>query len=170
MPKKESVTVQPSIQEQITAASLMYNEKDSVMIRNKKVCLRWINGHATEKVTRIMLSKEERTADGYPVSEGKIACKCAAALRLNGYWKIRLAWWALWRWYYYVRQYQEFELIPLIDLAQKKTPVLPYFYLTTSLTALKETRMNMTREEMAREKKTAQSPTPQEQSAVKDGR
>lgn len=168
----DDVVGQPTLEQQMAATRMIYDEPDTVELRGRKIKMRWINGHATEKVTRVMLAGERRSADGYPLSEGMVVCKCAAALRLNGYWKIRMLWWAVWRWYYYVRQYSEFELLPLIAMAQKKTPVLPYYQAITSLTVLKETRMNMTRQEVEREQKRMKAPsaTRQERSGDSDGK
>ena len=56
-------------------------------------------------------------------------------------------WWALWRWYFYVRQYSEAELLPLIELSKKKVPLETYLTATIYLTAMKDTVMQMTRKE-----------------------
>mgnify|MGYP000113932552 FL=1 len=47
--------------------------------------------------------------------------KCAAAIVLNGYWKILFFYWFLWRWFFYVMQYSDEELLPLIETGKKST-------------------------------------------------
>lgn len=141
---------QPNVSQERELASVMYNERDEYQLRGKTLTMSWLRGSATDKLTRIMLKKERFAKDGFPLDENKVACKCAAAIRLNGYWKILFFWWILWRWYFYIKQYSEFELMPMVELAQKKTPVKEYFELTTLLTGLKETKMMMTRKELER--------------------
>ena len=82
--------------------------------------------------------------------ENKVVCKCAALMRLNGYWGIKLLYWWLWRWYYYVKQYNESELGEFIAECKKKVPVMDYLMCTTLLTAMMDTKKQMNRAEVNR--------------------
>lgn len=75
--------------------------------------------------------------------------KCLAAARLNGYFKIKLFWSILWRWYAYVRAYTDIELTQAVSLIKKKTDVALAVYSinTTLLIGMRETIMKMNREE-----------------------
>lgn len=80
--------------------------------------------------------------------EDKIVCKATALLRLNSWWKIKFFYWLLWRWYFYIREYNEAELIPYIEECKKKLPVEGYYGAIILLTAMKTTKMQMTRAEV----------------------
>ena len=75
--------------------------------------------------------------------------KCLAAARLNGYFKIKLFWSILWRWYAYVRAYTDIELTQAVSLIKKKADVAMAVYSinTTLLIGMRETIMKMNREE-----------------------
>ena len=115
---------------------------DIVYVRGKKVRVKWMRNYAIRKVTDILLGDHGH--------ENMVNCKCAAAMVLNGYWSIKLCWWLLWRWYYYVKQYRDSELSELIEVGKKKVDVESYYLTTTYLTAMKDTMMAMTRKEVER--------------------
>lgn len=134
---KKKVT-QPDAAAERELDSIIRDGADFAELRGRRVKVRWLGYFAIRKLSEVMVdSKDERS----------VACKCAAAIRLNGYWGIRLWWWALWRWYFYVRQYSEAELLPLIELSKKKVPLETYLTATIYLTAMKDTVMQMTRKE-----------------------
>lgn len=134
--------IQPNDEEQRELLSVMLNNVDYCELRGKKIGLRWTTGETLKKITSVMLDKEG--------DESKVSCKCAAAIILRGWFKIKLFYWLLWRWFYYVKGYGDHELKPLIELAQKKTPVTQYYEVMTLLTGLKITKEIMTREEVQR--------------------
>lgn len=82
--------------------------------------------------------------------ENKVVCKCAALMRLNGYWAIKLLYWFVWRWFYYVKQYSEGDLGEYIAECKKKVPVMDYLMCTTLLTAMMDTKKQMNRAEVNR--------------------
>lgn len=136
---KEKGTTQPTEQDERTLNSVIENEADIVELRGKKVKVRWLGYFALRKMTKVML---DEGAD-----EQSVLCKSVAAIKLNGYWKIKFLWWALWRWYFYVKQYTEKELLPIVECAKKKVPLESYLTATILLTAMKDTAMQMTRKE-----------------------
>lgn len=133
---------QPTNDEQRDLLNVMINGIDYCELRGKKIGLRWTTGETLKKITSVMLDK-----DG---DESKVSCKCAAAIILRGWFKMKMFYWILWRWFYFVKGYGDHELKPLIELAQKKTPVTQYYEVMTLLTGLKITKEIMTREEVQR--------------------
>ena len=115
------------------------NKADVVSLRRKRIKLRYLCYEAMSKVTDVMLNSDK--------NDLSVPCKCAAAIRLNGYWKIKLFWWVTWRWYYYVRQYRNDEIEELIETGKKKVPLKSYLKNTILLTAMKDTIMQMSTEE-----------------------
>lgn len=133
---------QPSVDEQKIYNSVVSNKKSKVLVRGKVWNVGWKHHVSLRKVTDILLEDKG--------SEGKIVCKCAAALRLDNWWKIPLFFWFLWRYYYYIKCYTEEDLLPYIEECKKKVPVEKYFGCIMLLTAMKDTMMMMTREEVNR--------------------
>ena len=141
MARKTKAPTQPTIEDERLLESVVDNEKDYVTIRGRCIGFRDLNGWGLHKLSKVMVK------DGG--DELAIGCKCLAAARLNGYFKIKFFWWILWRWYAYIRAYTDIELAPAIDLIKKKVGIAlgVYSLNTTSLIAMKETIMKMNREE-----------------------
>ena len=87
------------------------NEKDYAEIRGRKITLPFLNQFGLHKISRIMTDKGG--------NELVVGHKCLAAARLNGYFKIKLFWSILWRWYAYVRAYTDIELTQAVSLIKK---------------------------------------------------
>lgn len=117
---------------------IVENKPTEVKVRNRTFNVRWLRNATIRKLTDIMLAEGD---------ESKVSCKCAAAIALNECFKIKFFWWFLWRWFYYVKQYYDAELFPLIETAKKKLPVGDYYTNTILLIGMKDTMMNMTRKE-----------------------
>ncbi|WP_052340671.1 hypothetical protein [Bacteroides sp. 14(A)] len=94
MAKKKTVEEATTEQEK-ALNSIVENKKDIVKIRGRKFSISWMRNRTRRKVTDIFLEEKE---------EDKVSAKCAAALVLNGYFKIKFFYWLLWRWFYYVKQ------------------------------------------------------------------
>lgn len=138
---KRPVT-QPSLPDEQELLRIWEAEKDVVTIRGRKFNLAMLNGHARIRLTKILMSRNGK--------EEAVTCKCLAAARLNGYFRIKLFYWLVWRWYYYIRQYNEDELEDAIALIKKKVPAQSYFGNIISLTEIRATMMQMNREEVYR--------------------
>lgn len=117
---------------------IVKNSVDEVTVRGRKYKVRWLHNGTIRKLTDIMLAEGD---------ESKVSCKCAAAIALNGCFRIKLLWWAVWRWFYYVREYYDAELFELIETAKKKVPAEQYYMNTILLIGMRDTMMNMTRKE-----------------------
>lgn len=135
------VTREPNTDEQRELNNVAENKATEVKVRNRTYKLRYMRNCTIRKITDIMLSDED---------DSKVSSKCAAAMILNGFFKIHLFYWFLWRWFYYVMQYMEYELHPLIEEGKKKVRAEDYYINTIFLIGMKDTMIAMTREEAER--------------------
>ena len=69
---------------------------------------------------------------------------------LDGYWKMKLRYWLLWRWFYYVRQYDDDDLREVLEVGKKKVPLQQFCVTIMSLTEAKDTLMMMRMREAER--------------------
>lgn len=141
MARKTKAPTQPSIDDERVLEGIVDNDKEYAVVRGKRMSFRDLNPWGLHKVSRIMLQEGG--------DELSIGCKCLAAARLNGYFKIKFFWWALWRWYAYVRAYTDIELAEALKLIKKKVDVASVVYCvsTTLMIGMRETIMKMNRAE-----------------------
>lgn len=112
MARKTKAPTQPSMADERELERTVDNEKDYAEIRGRKMALPFLNQFGLHKISRIMTDKGG--------NELVVSHKCLAAARLNGYFKIKLFWSILWRWYAYVRAYTDIELTQAVSLIKKK--------------------------------------------------
>lgn len=163
--KREPEVRQPSDEQQRWYQSARDNDATIVHVRKKKYKVRWLCAGQMAKLGRLLLRKrgddlpgKEETADTGGIvnaldtflSDQKLACKVAAIFLLDGYWKMRLKYWFMWRWFYYVRQYSTFELEQVIEEGKKKVPLEQFLKVTMYLTGARDTLMMMRMEEAER--------------------
>lgn len=139
---KSKLIEQPEEDAQKELGSIINNDYDIVNVRGKEWKIYWLRNSAKRKVSSILLDKD--------IDELSVSSRCVAAMRLNGHWKIKFFYWFLWRWYYYIKQYTDNELLPVISLCKKKAEPFAYYANITFLTEMKDTMMAMTREEVER--------------------
>lgn len=141
MARKVKAPTQPSIEAERELESLVDNDKEYVVVRGKRIGFHDLNLWGLHKISKIMLKEGG--------DELSINCKCLAAAKLNGYFKIKFFWWILWRWYAYIKNYTDSELNEAIKLIKKKVDLASVIYCvnTTFLIGMKETIMLMNREE-----------------------
>lgn len=145
---------QPTDQEQRQYASLRDNDPTEVPVigTKKKYKVRWLKNGQLVKLSRLLIKKRDTDdkdeADASILDEiaedGKLACKAAAIIVLNGYWSIKLRYWFQWRWFYYIRQYDTMQLQPILNEGKKKVPLIQFYTAIMCLTEAKGTLMNMT--------------------------
>ena len=148
---------QPSIEAQRTYASIRDNDATVVTIlgTKKKYKIRWLKNGQIDKLSRLLIRKgdtddkdgEKDNALDQIIEDSKIACKAAAIYILDGFWKLKFRYWFLWRWFYYIRQYDNVQLQALLDEGKKKVPLEAFLMTTMSLTGAKATLMSMRTEE-----------------------
>lgn len=136
----DKILQQPSTEEQIQEKSLTENRYDYAEIRGHKYKIRWMKGTTRSKITDVILTQG---------NDNKQSCQCAALMILNEFWAIKLKYWFLWRWFYYVKQYGEEELTGLLAIGKKKVPQVQYFTNTILLAELKDTNETMKKTEVA---------------------
>lgn len=141
---KKKVVREATIEDEKLQMSVRKNYSDHVVVRGKTFNVKWMHPSTTDWITELMLR------DG---NDNKVLSQCAALIVLNGFWKSHLLYWLVWRWFYYVKQYNSEELNPLFEMAQKKTQqqgARAYLNATIYLTALKDTKKQMTKAEAER--------------------
>ena len=149
---------QPSIDIQQLYLSLVSNDAEEVDIlrTKKKYKIRWLKNGQLEKLTRLLLHKktlDEKKTTGSDVMDAiledcKLACKASAIIILDGYWKLKFRYWFLWRWFYYIRQYDNIQLSKILEKKKKKVPLRQFYGTIMSLTEAKDTLMRMRTEEV----------------------
>ncbi|WP_065218453.1 MULTISPECIES: hypothetical protein [Butyricimonas] len=107
----------------------------------KSYKVKWLKGITTRKITRVLRE------DG---NDDKISAKVAAAIVLNDYWKLLFFWWLTWRWFYYVKQYDESQLMPLIVEGKKKVQQEQFYGNIMLAIGMRDTIMAMKKEEVER--------------------
>lgn len=141
MTRKKRAPEQPSMEDERDLEGIVDNDKDYVTIRGKRFGFKDLNRWGLHKISRIMT--EDST------DELAVGCKCLAAAKLNGYFKIKFLWGGLWRYYSYVKAYTDMEIAGALALIKKKvgTALVVYSLNTTSLIDMRETIMKMNRAE-----------------------
>lgn len=128
--EKEPKVEQPSLQSQRTYASIRDNDATIVPVlgTKKKYKIRWLKKGQINKLSRLLIRKfgtdEKDGANDSPLDaireDSKLTCKAAAIYILDGYWKLKFRYWFLWRWFYYIRQYDDVQLQAILTEGQKK--------------------------------------------------
>lgn len=157
---KEPKIEQPSVDAQRTYASIRDNDATIVGIvgTKKEYKIRWLKNGQIDKLSRLLIRKADTDEkDGQKdnaldsvIEDSKLACKAAAIYILDGYWKLKFRYWYLWRWFYYIRQYDNVQLQPILDEGKKKVPLTQFLMTTMSLTGARDTLMTMRTEEAER--------------------
>lgn len=143
----------PSVKDQQELMSINTNGKDIVEIpRSKdKWHIGWICERALEKVSLLDLeSGVEATSQNTRRNiqkRSKLLCKASSYLILNGV-KIFLFHWFLWRYLYYIKGYSADQLIPIIELAKKKAPLVESLLASMLVSQLKITNPALTQAEV----------------------
>jgi hypothetical protein len=142
---KEKVLEQPDKEAQDLLNDIVEDSVDEVILpgTKKSYSISWLKRGTIRKITDITSGKEDGEDD-------KISCKVSAAIILNGYWKIKLWYGLLWRWLYYIKQYNDEQLAPLIEVGKKKVPVDAFYLTTISVIGMRDTMMAMTKAEVER--------------------
>lgn len=141
MARKTKAPTLPTLDDERGLESIVDNDKEYITIRGGRFGFRDLNGWGLHKISRIMIKEGE--------DELSVGCKCLAAARLNGYFKIKFLWWFLWRFYFYIRQYRDIEIAEAVALIKKKAvaALAVYSLNTTLLIETRETVMKMNRAE-----------------------
>ncbi len=84
-------------------------------------------------------------------SDRKIACKVAAICTLPGLFKLKRLYWFRWRWFYYIRQYDNVQLQYVLEAGLRSIPVADFIKAWSIISSMKTTYMQMTGDEAEQE-------------------
>jgi len=129
---------QPSLEARQAVMAILADTKTVITIpkTRHKVSLGFLRDCTIDKVTQLLLEREERDdnasdADALMRSVAKnpyLNLKVAVCYVLNDYWKIRLFYPLVWRWWAYVWRLDESQIASVLAEAQKKTANLLNWY------------------------------------------
>lgn len=133
-----------TIEQERELNSIAENEPTKVKLGNGFVKIGWQKRGTTRKCSNIYLDarKDDKTEDN-------VNCKVAAAMVLNGFFRIKFLYPILWRWYRYIKDYNDKELISVISEGKKKIPLTESYSITMLVQELRDTRQTMTRDEVS---------------------
>ena len=154
---KEPIISQPTDEEQRNYVSLRDNDATIVRILGTKKTykLRWVKKGQLVKLSRLLVhkgdtdneDKKEEDILSMIIADSKQSCKAASRFIRDGYWKLLFLYPFLWRWFYYVKQYDDIQLKELLEEGKKKVRQTEFFIVTMSLIGAKATLMTMTAKE-----------------------
>ena len=99
----------------------------------RTVKLRGMKPYTIERLTMLWMEREMAELDSTAktlksmCSDPYFSIKEACLMVLNSYWKIRLFYPIMWRWWAYVRQYTESQVTSIIVEGKKKLPLMPHW-------------------------------------------
>lgn len=150
----KKIPQQPTEEQQRELKDIVSEKASYVYVRGKRWKVKPPRLGNFDLISREMLEKNDTEYKNDPVKSGekenKVICKCVAYLRLNTRFKIMLLHWIVWRWMYYIKEYEPQELVEYIEECKKKAPVEQYLIATILLTEMMDTKMQMSRTEVNR--------------------
>lgn len=115
---------------------------EEVTFRGRKKKIGWLRHKTLRHFTHIMLTEEN-------IDKRNVKL-CACILTNDVFaWFRRLVYALRWRWYWYVIDLDDIEVLKVIDAAKKKIPFNQSQLITTLSTGMKDTMMAMTKQEFA---------------------
>lgn len=116
---------------------------------NKKYRVGTLQSSQLEALARLLISKDGKdpSAMDEVLQDTKLACKAAAIYVTRGYFRLKLKYWFLWRWFYYIRQYDNVQLQPILSAGVGSTPYLDFLKTMSLLANQKTTQLRMTSRE-----------------------
>ena len=103
---------QPNKETEELLNALIEDEPEIVEMNGKSYKIGALRHGLVRKLTKIALTEKD---------ERKVTTKSVAAIILRRFWRIKLFYWFLWRWFYYVKEIPETEMIKVFIAAKKKT-------------------------------------------------
>lgn len=129
---------QPDIQLQELIDSVFSEEPTEYMFRGKKHKIGWVKKGIIRKFSHVCVKEKDL---------GKRNAKLCALIIINNIWKIRLYYWILWRYYYYIVDLDDVEILRVLDIAKKKIQSNASLLVTILATAMTDLMMTMTKKE-----------------------
>jgi len=113
----------------------------SITGTRKKYSIGWMKVATRRKITSLYLEKG---------NDDSLSCKVAAAIVLNSFWKMKLIYPILWRYWFYVKEYEEEQLSEILVAGKKKVPHAQSLINIMLVTGMRDTIMRMRKEEASR--------------------
>lgn len=115
--------------------------------RSKKVYrVRQLKPNQMEDIAKLLVADNVELAEAV-CRDKKLACKAAAIYLLPNFWWRKMTYWLRWRWFYYIRQYDDVQVQPILSAGNESTPYLDFLNCMTLLNYEKEAMMRMTKSE-----------------------
>jgi hypothetical protein len=114
---------------------------EKVTVNGHTYTIGWLHHGTERKMTHIAATEKD---------PHKANCKIAAAILLNGKFKILFMYWFLWRWLFYVKELDNVDVLRILDTAKKKVQHEAFFLATMYSTEMTDLMMTMTKEEVSR--------------------
>lgn len=133
----------PTIDDEKLLNDVIENSIDEVSIKytKKKFKIGWIKKGTMRKISSVALEEGD---------DDTLSAKTAALIILNNYWKIKLFYPILWRWFFYIKEYSDEQLSEIISVGKKKVPYIAFLTNTILVTGMRDTIMTMTKKEAER--------------------
>ncbi|MCI7597642.1 MAG: hypothetical protein MSS96_02800 [Bacteroidales bacterium] len=131
---------QPEIQYQEILDDLMSRTPDVVTFLGRKCKIGWLHRHTQRKFTHIVLKEKD------PEKRNVKLCACVLTNNVFAWFK-PLVYALRWRWYWYVVDLDDIEILRVIDASKKKIQYDPSLMLTILSTEMKDTMMAMIQKE-----------------------
>lgn len=113
---------------------------------NKTYYVRCLKPSQMEDLAKLIVPGSDSVSEAV-LKDLKIASKAAAIYLLPGFWKRKLMYWLLWRWFYYIKEYDCDQLQPILSAGNGSTPYIDFLRCMSHLVNQKDTQMRMTRGE-----------------------
>lgn len=141
MAKTKSKVDQVNREEELLLKDVMTDSKTIVKWGKCSFSISWIKNITIEKITEVSLKCEDTI---------QVPAKTAALIWLNGFFKIHIFYWIVWRFMYNYVPHEV--LLEIIQTGKKKQELHAQDYWTAIIlsTVMRDTKMNMTREEADR--------------------
>lgn len=129
---------QPKVDLQKLLDDVLSAEPTELVFMGKKRKIGWLHKGTMRKCSHIAMKEKD---------EWKRNVKVCVAILLNNVWKIRLMYWIVWRWLYYVRDVDVVEVLNVLNKTKKKIPSNAFSLATILVTGMTDLMMTMTTRE-----------------------
>lgn len=131
---------QPKLEYQELLDSIMEETPTEVQFRGKKRKIGWLHKHTQRKFTHIVMSEKD------PLKRNVKLCACVLTNNIFAWFK-PIVYAVRWRWYWYVVDLDDVEVLRVLDASKKKVQFYPSLLITTLSTEMKDVMMAMTMRE-----------------------
>lgn len=132
---------QPDEQLQVALDAVLSDTPTEYEFLGKRRQMGWLRNGTMRRFSHVTVKDR---------NEHRRNCKLLVLAMLNNIWKIRLMYWFLWRWYYYIKDINDADILVVLDVAKKKIPLLPSQLATILATGMTDLMMTMTKSEARR--------------------